>query len=289
MSGELAQLDDQTILAQYGPMRLTIQAWRDEAPDTDLGARAGEFSFTLLTRLAPARELFLRERLAEAATPPDYDEPLLNRMAAAARAARHEGLGPMATVAGTVAEAVTLYLKEQGASKAIVENGGDLAIYLAPGHTASVGVRLGLARQAPDYKLTLRGDRRPLWGVCSSGMGGRSLTRGIADTAMAIAAETPVADAVATALGNECTVASKNIRRVAAETLRPDTDIRGLDVTEWVGDLTQAEVDAALDNAMRYAEGLVRDGVILGGLVSLRGETRLTKRFRELVAPLEKL
>lgn len=285
MTGEMARLDDQTVLAQYGPMRLTIQAWDREGVALELAAKAGEFSFTLLPRLAPARDIFRRELNPQ----PDQSEPLLNQMILAARQANREDLGPMATVAGTVAETVAVHLRGIGATKAIVENGGDLAILLDPGYTAAVGLRLGVDKADPEYKFTLSGDARRLWGVCSSGLGGRSLTRGIADTAMVVAASTPVADAVATALGNACMVDSPNIRQAPAETLRPDTDIRGLSVTEWVGELTKDEIAEALRNAMAYAGELVASDVILGAIVCLRGEVRMTEGFEERVAPLERL
>lgn len=287
MSGELALVDGTTVLAQYGPMRLTIQAWSEKGLDVDLAVAAGKFSFTLLPRLLPARELFRRERMAQGGVSDDQGEPLLNQMIQAARMTEHEGLGPMATVAGTVAEAVVLYLRDNGAAKALVENGGDLAIWLTPGQQASVGVRFGVDTRLPSHRIVLSGDKRSLWGVCSSGMGGRSLTRGIADTAMCIAASTLVADAVATSMGNECFVDSPAVRQVPAEKLRPDTDIAGLLVTESVGDLSQDEIAAALANALAYANRLAAKDVILGGLVALRGAMGVTERFAELVGEVE--
>ncbi|MCD8139957.1 MAG: hypothetical protein LUE17_09320, partial [Planctomycetaceae bacterium] len=271
MPGELALLDETTVLAQYGPIRLTIQAWTGGGPDVDLAVAAGQFSFTLLPRLLPAREPFRRERWEAGGISDDQEEPLLNEMIRAVRRVDHDGLGPMATVAGTVAETVALYCRDNGAAKALVENGGDLAIWLREGERAAVGVRMGVDAATPSHRFILSGDTRNLWGVCSSGMGGRSVTRGIADTAMCIAASTPVADAAATAMGNECWVDSPAIRQVPAETLRPDTDIAGLPVTEAVGDLTLDEIRAAVDAAVAYADRLVRKDVLLGGLAALRG------------------
>lgn len=289
MSGELAQINDHTVLAQYGPMRLTVQAWRGEAAALDLALAAGRFSFSVLERLAPAREIFRREHEPENGWTADFDEPLLNRMVEAAAKSGRKDLGPMATVAGTVAEAVAAELESAGASRGIVENGGDLAIFLSPADTVSVGVRLGVARAAPEYRLPLSGGLGARWGVCSSGVGGRSLTRGVADTALVVARSAPVADAVATALGNACDVDSPAVRRAPAEALRPDTDIGGLTVTESVGELSRAEVEEALANAIAYANGLTASGTILGALVGLRGELRVTDGFADLAGPLEKL
>ncbi|MDR2947555.1 MAG: hypothetical protein LBV79_12535 [Candidatus Adiutrix sp.] len=289
MAGELAQLDDRTILAQYGPMRLTIQAWGRAGVDTALAAEAGRFSFSLLPRLAPAKELFRRDAGDFGDLAPNYAEPLLNHMVLAVHKSGHKDLGPLAAVAGVVADAALDFLCAAGAVKAIVENGGDVAIHLDPGQEASVGVRLGLQKPEPACKIVLSGDRRARWGVCSSGLGGRGLTRGVADTALCVAETCAVADAMATALGNEVWVDSPVIKRVAAEVLRPDTDIRGLLVTESAAELSREEIGSALSRGLAYAQGLVDRGALLGGLVSLRGQILTTANFERQVAALEPL
>ncbi len=286
MPGELARLNETTVLAQYGPIRLTIQTWTGRGPDIDLAVAAGRFSFTLLPRLLPARELFTRDCWQSGDITDNQDEPLLNEMIRAVRQVDHDGLGPMATVAGTVAEAVALYCRDNGATKAIVENGGDLSLWLDPGEQAAVGVRMGVDAAEPSHRVILSGDRRSLWGVCSSGLGGRSLTRGIADTAMCIAASTPVADAAATAMGNECRVDSPAVRQVPAEALRPDTDIAGLMVTESVGELSPDDIRTAVDAAVAYADRLVRRDVLLGGLAAVRGVVGITQGFADRVGVL---
>ena len=287
MSRELVHIGDGRVLAQYGPMRLTIDARSERGPDSAMAAGAAEYAFSLLPRLVPARELFRRERLVAGPLRPDFEEPLLNQMIRAVDMVGWPDLGPMAAIAGAVAESVALHLKEAGAVRAIVENGGDLAIYLAPGQTAFVGVRLGLKSSEPAYKMILNGDRQSLWGICSSGLGGRSLTQGLADTALCVAASAVVADAAATALGNACDVDSPKVRRVMAETIVPDTDIAGLLVTESVGDLSEAEIDAALDCALVYGHELLHGGVILGAAISLGGKVAVTEGFDDKAAPLE--
>lgn len=289
MAGELAQISDTTIVAQYGPMRLTVQAWGRGGPDLALAARAGEFSFSLLPRLARARESFRRGQEALLARFSQEDE-LVAKMSRAALAVGQADLGPMAAIAGVVADEVALWLKAAGAQRAIVENGGDLAIYLAPGQVARVGVRRSLSEADPSYSLELSGDRADFWGVASSGgQGGRGMSRGIAETALCLATTGALADAAATALGNACQVDSPEIKKVAAETINPDTDIPGLMVTAHVGALTEAEIGTALSRAEDYANSLVAKGVILGGLISLAGQMRLSAGFEEQIAPLVKI
>jgi ApbE superfamily uncharacterized protein (UPF0280 family) len=286
MTAELARLDQGRVLAQYGPMRLVITAESEHGPDDRLAEEAGRWSFGLLPRLAEAPNLFRRPGVRFT---PDFDEPLLNQMVAAVNATGVPDLGPMAAVAGVVAEAVAQYLRDAGATTAIVDNGGDLAIYLAPGRVAMVGVRRGVKEPEPTYALTLDGDRRSFWGVCSSGFGGRSLTRGVADTALCVAGSTPVADAAATALGNACDVDSPKIRRAPAEVLRPETDIPGLTVTASVGPLTAEETARALRNALSFGQRLVHEKIILGALVALNDQMFISRSFADLVAPLTPL
>ena len=64
MDGEISSLNERTILAQHGPMTLTIQAWDRNGPDIGLAARAGESAFGIQPRIAPARALFRGRRRA---------------------------------------------------------------------------------------------------------------------------------------------------------------------------------------------------------------------------------
>ncbi len=80
--------------------------------------------------------------------PVDEDEfapPLVRRML---RAARFAGVGPMASVAGAVAEAVGQDLLEES-SEVMVENGGD--IFLRSSGEVKVGIFPGLRRSAFEW------------------------------------------------------------------------------------------------------------------------------------------
>lgn len=124
--------------------------------------------------------------------------PLVREMLAAAQKA---GVGPMAAVAGTISEFVGKALAAEGVEEIIVENGGD--IYIQRLRECSVAIFAG---QSPlSYKVGLRllPSQMPT-GICtSSGTVGHSLSFGKADAAVVVARSTPLADAVATRLGNE--------------------------------------------------------------------------------------
>ncbi|MGL4207784.1 MAG: UPF0280 family protein, partial [Candidatus Adiutrix sp.] len=136
-------------------------------------------------------------------------------------------------------------------------------------------------------KLRLTGAKEGFWGLCSSGFGGRSHTLGIADTALCIGKSAAVADGAATSLANACNINSPAISRKLAETIDPDTDIASLAVTTAVGPLSPEEIKAALASALQYGQKLVDGGLILGALISLRGQTVTTNGFSEKVATLE--
>ncbi|HEY9073411.1 MAG TPA: UPF0280 family protein [Desulfobaccales bacterium] len=114
-------------------------------------------------------------------------------------AARKVGVGPMAAVAGALAERVGRAL-EPLSDEVIVENGGDL--YLKVASTATVALFAGKSPLSHRVGLKIDPDLTPL-GVCtSSGTVGHSLSFGRADAACVLAPAAALADAAATALGN---------------------------------------------------------------------------------------
>ncbi|MDR1487457.1 MAG: hypothetical protein LBT62_05635 [Deltaproteobacteria bacterium] len=274
-------------LALYGPMRLLTIVENRFGPDDELALDAGRYAFKLLDRLAPAPALL--KRRPGASLEPNFAEPLFNAMISAVKAVDQTDLWPLAAVAGTVAQAVAEYLEKAGAVKAIVDNGGDVAVFLAHGQTTEIGVRVSLKDPAPAYKVSLSGEVRPFWGLCSSGLGGRSLTQGIVDTAMCIGDSAAIADAAATAVANASLMESNKIRRLPAERLRPETDIPGLMVTSAVAPLTDEEVDRALEKAIILAQSLVDRGVVFGALAALNGKLSITRDFNHSAAPLTSL
>jgi ApbE superfamily uncharacterized protein (UPF0280 family) len=120
---------------------------------------------------------------------------IVANMAAAASAA---GTGPMAAVAGSLAEAVARDLS-QYSPQVLVENGGDLYL-LGPDH-ATAGLWAG--RSPLSGKIALALNAANGIAVCtSSGTVGPSLSFGKTDCATVISPYGALADAVATELGN---------------------------------------------------------------------------------------
>jgi hypothetical protein len=115
------------------------------------------------------------------------------------RASRLAGVGPMAAVAGAVAECVSKDLLKIS-KEVIVENGGD--IYLATSKERTIGIYAGDSPLSLKIGIVISPEETPL-GVCtSSGTVGPSLSFGKADAVCILARSSALADAVATAVGN---------------------------------------------------------------------------------------
>ncbi len=116
------------------------------------------------------------------------------------RAGRLAGTGPMAAVAGAMAEFVGSGLLPHSPEGVIVENGGD--VYLNVPREVTAGLFAGASPLSLKVGFRFTPEMMPL-GVCtSSGTVGHSLSLGRADAALVAARSTAVADAAATALGN---------------------------------------------------------------------------------------
>lgn len=116
-----------------------------------------------------------------------------------AEAARRAGVGPMAAVAGALAEAVGRTLLRRS-REVIVENGGDL--FCAVRRPRTVVLDAGPSPLSYTLGLRLRPEMGPL-GICtSSGTVGGSLSFGRADAVCVVARGAALADAAATAVGN---------------------------------------------------------------------------------------
>lgn len=126
---------------------------------------------------------------------PDDAPDLIKRMCKAADAA---GVGPMAGVAGAVAERAVEDMQAAGAIHAVVDNGGDIALLI----DQEVTIGLYSGEKLKGLGLTVA-PREGVFGICtSSGTIGPSISFGIADAAVVIAPNVVLADTCATRLGN---------------------------------------------------------------------------------------
>ncbi len=114
-------------------------------------------------------------------------------------AGRQAGVGPMAAVAGAIAEGVGRAL-QVWSPEIVVENGGDL--FLASREPLTVGIYAGKSPWSGRLGVALPPCPEGT-GLCtSSGTVGHSLSFGKADAVTVLAASAALADAAATAVGN---------------------------------------------------------------------------------------
>jgi ApbE superfamily uncharacterized protein (UPF0280 family) len=173
--------------------------------ETDLYVRAGR-DLTTQARSAvhevrSALEEYIREHplFLHSLAPVEVKNGVAEVVRVMAEAARLANVGPMAAVAGAVAEMVGRKLLAFS-PEVIVENGGD--IFLKVGSKRQIGIYAGDSAFTGRLAIEVEAGQTPL-GICtSSGTVGPSLSLGLADAAIILAPSAALADAAATAVGN---------------------------------------------------------------------------------------
>ena len=125
-----------------------------------------------------------------------YAPPLVKEMI---ECTRQVGVGPMASVAGAIAEYVGRRLLKK-TTQVIVENGGDL--FIMAKRPVTVSIFAGTSPLSEKIGLVIPPKLMPLGVASSSGTVGHSLSLGKADLGCVLAPSAALADAAATALCN---------------------------------------------------------------------------------------
>jgi ApbE superfamily uncharacterized protein (UPF0280 family) len=137
---------------------------------------------------------------AAALTPWRLDGPAPNIVVDMVKAGENAGVGPMAAIAGAVAEHAGLGLLKS-TDHVIVENGGD--VFIKTGAPLTVGIFAGKSPLNLRFGIRLSGRPEPMAVCTSSGTVGHSLSLGQADAVCVVADSCSIADAAATAIGNQ--------------------------------------------------------------------------------------
>lgn len=192
---------------------------------------------------------------------------------------------PMAAVAGAVADWIAAAMWDAAPlERLFVNNGGDIALRLAPGQGFAVamaahgGARLGWARLGG--ARIAAGDG--IGGIATSGRHGRSLSLGIADSVTVLARDAAAADAAATLIANAVDLPGHPaVERVPARRLDPDSDLGAREVVTGVGALSPAEVAGALERGLARARGMQARGLIDAAALYLGGDARMLGAKRD--------
>ena len=258
---------------QQGPIDLIIDIDAPGDEQRTAESRAEAAFDGLLAALAS--ELKVLRQPVEADREPAGE--VASRMHAIALRLSHytDYLTPMATVAGAVADHVLAATVSGGKDirRASVNNGGDIAIWLASGEEYRVGLVADIATGARAGEVRIQANM-PTRGIATSGWPGRSLCRGIADAVTVLAADAAIADGAATLIAGAVNIdAAGTVERAPADTLDLDSDLRSLEVTVAVGKLTDDQRRKALASGRRLADAMLVDGMIDAAWLHLQGES----------------
>jgi len=281
----IINLSDGRVFLDYGPMQMMLAAsanGRDMASEL---RQAADYAIKNLKELAVVQELAKDVRTVNKPDLTGVSLPL-QLMIEAVKAAGDETLTPMAAVAGTFADMAADLLVAKGASKVLINNGGDIAIRLAVGEKTSVGLTPGIDSADFTHVISIEG-KDGIGGVTTSGLGGRSFTKGIASAVTVLAHTAREADACATVIANHCYTEDPGIIRLPAEKIDPNTDIPGHLVTVRFEKLKPETKEKALANGLAKAKELISKGVIhgvvifLGSLIAMLPDGLCQSRYKE--------
>ncbi|MBT5778329.1 MAG: UPF0280 family protein [Rhodospirillaceae bacterium] len=264
--------DGRRLHFNHGPIDIVALAEGDEA-EVQAAYVQGDARFSSILEELVAELPRLRAPVEEVR--PVLNGAVAQRMASAVWPHRGSFVTPMAAVAGAVADEVLAALVEgRDLKRVYVNNGGDIAFYLAPGQSFDAGIVDDADAPALDARVGLMYDM-PVRGLATSGWRGRSHSLGIADAVTVLAECTAVADVAATLIANEVNVDQALIERAPASALSDDSDLGDLLVTVAVGELPAEAVEQALAAGLACANAMLDAGLLFSAYLSLQGRVKM--------------
>lgn len=280
MAAQRAPLPEGRWHFQHGPIDIVIGADGDARAVEAAHEAAWQRFVNILDELVaelPALRLAVRG-------PCPLQGVVARRMWWACRPHHAVFITPMAAVAGAVAQELIACYENERITRAWVNNGGDIALHLAPGQSLRVGLYADLARVDAGALLSGIGvdgyfdvsHALPVRGVATSGWRGRSFSLGIADSVTVLARSAAEADAAATVIANAVTVDDPRIVRRPARELKDDSDLGDIAVTVDVPQLGGEPVRQALLAGQRRACELRAAGLIWSAVLVCQGQVLST-------------
>lgn len=289
MQAQRALLDPGRWHFQHGPIDIVIGAEGDVAAV----AASHEAAWARFQTVLPELVAELRTLRLPVRGPCALQGVVARRMWHACRPFHSQFITPMAAVAGSVAQELIALYQRDGVSRAWVNNGGDIAVHLAPGAAVKVGLFADLARFDPS-RPTLQTDghfevssEMPVRGIATSGWRGRSFSLGIADSVTVLARTAAMADAAATVIANAVNVNDARIQRRPANQIKDDSDLGDIEVTVDVPPLEETMVQAALQAGERRARELQREGLIHSAVLVCQHRLARVEALVPATAPVE--
>lgn len=266
MTASRTRLSDGRWHFQHGPMDIIIGADGSAAALDAAHEAAWQRFSSMLDELVPELALLRLPVQGQCA----LQGRIARRMWQACEPFCSSYITPLAAVAGAVAQELVGCYNRPGVERAWINNGGDIALHLAPSQSVRVGLYADLAcLNAQALRSGIRSDGQfevrspmPVRGVATSGWRGRSFSLGIADSVTVLAATAAAADAAATVIANAVDVPDERIARRPACELKDDSDLGEIAVTVDVPALERHLVQQALRAGLLRAQSLQRAGLI---------------------------
>ena len=257
---------------QHGPIDIILEAFGPEAERTRAYDQAWQRFHSILDELTAELPLLRRAINGEDSA---LRGPVARRMHEVCRPHAAVFVTPMAAVAGAVADAVlAAMVKGRRLDRAYVNDGGDIALHLAPGQSFTSGIVTLGESPALDGVSRIAAESR-VRGIATSGWRGRSFSLGIADSVTVLAESAAAADVAATLVANAVDVEDPAIWRAPATELSPDCELGERPVTVGVGQLAPDRVERALESGAVVARDMAARGLIVQALLSLQGRSRV--------------
>lgn len=267
--------DGHRLYLNDGPIELIVGAWGATEHVQAAYQSARNRAATILDELCA--ELPVLRRRACPGDPPLSGAVARRMQQAVAPFSDSMFITPMAAVAGAVAEEVLQAMQIAAMlARAYVNNGGDIAVHLAPGKTLVAGLVDRPDRPSLFGQAELRaGDG--VGGIATSGWRGRSHSLGIADAVTVLAATAAQADAAATVIANAVDIPGHPaVQRTPCSEIDPNSDLQNIPVTRAVGFLTAGEVNWALRCGLECAERLIGRGLAREAALHLQEQSLST-------------
>lgn len=270
----IEDLGNKGILIDYGPVTAIISIIKNGINLKKLEYESFEIIKNILLQLKDFKNV-MKVKASRLNLNKKNIPEVVKKTVNASRLIEGDELTPLSAIAGGIGEVLIERLREKDdMDRIIFNNGGDTSLYCRKKDYLPVincqGVKLKLVS-------------KKVKGIATSGRKGRSFTKGIADFVTVFAVSPSVADAAATYIGNNVTTDSEKIRYEPAEVIDFNTDLKGEKVVVSIGNLTEAEVEKAIENGANTAENLIKKEKILCAVISLKNRIYFTSNIEKFI------
>lgn len=272
--------DGQRLHLQHGPSDLIV--WAEGAQKQAYSAAAQRFETIIAEIVEELGEL--RAKLTPRSKPPIGQVARRMHNACLPFAPDHY-VTRMAAVAGSIADEILAAMRARAdITRAYVNNGGDIALHLAPGASFTTAIKTHDGNDLGQIKVTSHDN---IGGIATSGRHGRSMSLGIADSVTVLAGSAAEADVAATLVANAVDLPDHPaITRRAAIDLDDTSDLADLPVVVGCAALSASDCKKALNAGRARAEAFKAQRRIASAGLFLQGHAITSGAF---ILPLQEI